>query len=86
MPTLSTFYSIIILMYFDDHNPPHFHVRYAGSKAIVDIETLKIIGGSLPARAERFVAEWATDHRSELRENWDLCTKRLQPKPIAPLP
>ena len=86
MPTLSTFYGIVILMYFDDHNPPHFHVRYAGSKAIVEIDTLRVIGGSLPARAERFVVEWASEHKAELRENWELCTKLMQPKPIAPLP
>ena len=28
MPEISTFYGIIISMFFSDHNPPHFHVKY----------------------------------------------------------
>ena len=28
MPEISKFYGIIIYMYIDDHNPPHFHVWY----------------------------------------------------------
>ena len=28
MPEISRFLGIIITMYFDDHDPPHFHVRY----------------------------------------------------------
>lgn len=28
MPELSRFLGIAILMYFNDHNPPHFHVKY----------------------------------------------------------
>jgi hypothetical protein len=28
MPTISRFFGILIQMYFDDHNPPHFHVKY----------------------------------------------------------
>lgn len=28
MPTISTFYGILIRMFFNDHPPPHFHARY----------------------------------------------------------
>lgn len=28
MPEISRFYGIIIYMYLQDHNPPHFHARY----------------------------------------------------------
>jgi len=27
MPEISRFLGIVITMYFNDHNPPHFHVR-----------------------------------------------------------
>ena len=37
MPEISLFYGIRVTMYYDDHNPPHFHVEYAGNKAIIDI-------------------------------------------------
>jgi hypothetical protein len=36
MPIISTFFGIIIRMYFGDHNPPHFHVEFQGEKATFD--------------------------------------------------
>lgn len=33
MPTISTFYGIVVRMFYRDHSPPHFHVEYAGHKA-----------------------------------------------------
>ena len=32
MPEISRFFGIIIAIYYDDHNPPHFHARYGGQK------------------------------------------------------
>ena len=86
MPTISTFYGIAILMFADDHNPPHFHVRYSGSRAMFRIADMQIIAGSLPPRAVGFVLDWARDHQAELMENWRLCALRSQPNKIAPLP
>jgi len=37
-------------MYFDDHNPPHFHAIYAGNEAEIAIEPIEILEGKLPAR------------------------------------
>jgi len=28
MPELSRFLGIVIYMYFNEHNPPHFHAEY----------------------------------------------------------
>ena len=85
MPTISTFYGLVILMFWDDHNPPHFHVRYASDQALISIDALQIIAGGLPRRAKRMVLEWAKDHQAELMENWQLCKTLQQPKTIAPL-
>ena len=41
----------VIRMYFDDHNPPHFHAAYAGNEAQVGIEPIAILDGALPNRA-----------------------------------
>ena len=84
-PTISTFYGLVILMYWDDHNPPHFHVRYADQQAQIDIAALRIIEGSLPRRAERLALEWAELHKAELMENWELCNRLQTPRKIAPL-
>ena len=86
MPTISIFYGILVQMYWNDHAPPHFHVRYAESKATIAIATLHILTGSLPRRAERLVLEWAADHQKELLENWTLCELKQRPLQIEPLP
>ncbi len=45
MPRVSQFNGIIIAMYYNDHNPPHFHVRYAGHEATIEIDTLDYLEG-----------------------------------------
>lgn len=85
MPTLSTFYGILIQMFWQDHPPPHFHALYAEHEAKIDIRTLEVIEGSLPRRALALVLEWAQEHRTELMEDWSLCTQRQSPKKIEPL-
>jgi len=50
MPEISRFLGIVITMYFNDHNPPHFHVRYEDFRAIVGIDPLELREGHLPPR------------------------------------
>lgn len=85
MPELSRFFGIIVAMFYDDHAPPHFHVRYASHRAILAVETLAIIEGSLPPRALGLVTEWAALHQTELREAWQLARQHAPLKPISPL-
>ena len=75
MPELSRFLGISILMYFDDHNPPHFHVKYNENRAIISIEELKILDGHLPARILGLVIEWAELHKDELLLDWESVKK-----------
>jgi len=70
MPTIAYFYGIAIQMFFDDHNPPHFHARYNRARALVRIADGEIISGELPPTATRLVKEWALSRRLELEENW----------------
>jgi hypothetical protein len=60
MPEVSRFYGIVIKIFYDDHNPPHFHADYGEYEVLVSINTLAIMGGRLPARAFGMVAEWAS--------------------------
>lgn len=48
MPEISLFYGIRVTMYYNDHMPPHFHAEYNGHKALVDINNIQVIKGSLP--------------------------------------
>ncbi len=71
MPEISRFLGIIISMYFDEHNPPHFHAQYNEYRASVDIKNLNITVGSLPAKVRGLVEEWAELHRDELLLMWE---------------
>ena len=70
MPEISRFPGIVIYMYFNDHAPPHFHVRYGEHRAKFAINEGALIEGSLPPRALGLVTEWATIYRMELLRNW----------------
>ena len=86
MPEISRFYGIVIAMFWDDHNPPHFHTRYGGSKAVIEIETLRVLDGRLPPRALGLVVEWASQHSAELMQNWEKAQKCSPLQKIDPLP
>jgi hypothetical protein len=71
MPTISWFFGIAIRMYFNDHNPPHFHAVHDREEAVIAIETGAIVEGRLSPNARRLVQEWALRHREELMDNWN---------------
>ena len=75
MPEISRFYGIIIYMFFDDHNPPHFHVEYQDFEAIIEIES-GIVKGKIPRRALKLIFEWVDIHKDELLENWKKIEER----------
>lgn len=85
MPEICRFLGIIITMYYDDHNPPHFHVKYNDARAKFSIAELQLLEGSLPRKVTALVIEWAFEHRQELMEDWHLMLKREPLKKIAPL-
>ena len=85
MPEISRFFGIVIQMYYKDHDPPHFHVRYSGQRALIAMENLAVIRGHLAPRTLALVREWATLHRAELLADWELARTEAELKPIAPL-
>ena len=42
MPEISRFFGIIIAMFYDEHNPPHFHARYGHTQAAIEIATFRV--------------------------------------------
>ena len=71
MPEICRFLGIVISMYFDEHNPPHFHVRYNDYRAVIGIHDLNLLDGHLPAKVRGLVEEWAEQHQEELLEMWE---------------
>lgn len=70
VPTISRFFGISVAMYFDDHEPAHFHARHPEGTAKVRIDTLEVIESKLGRRQLRLVLAWAELHQDKLRENW----------------
>ncbi len=85
MPQISRFFGIIIYMFFDDHNPPHFHAHYADYKAVIGINDFALLEGKMPAKTLGLIVEWAVIHQKELQKNWELMEKDLPMKKIDPL-
>jgi hypothetical protein len=85
MPEICRFYGIVIAMFYDEHNPPHFHARYGDYKVAVDIHSLVVLEGKFPARALGMLIEWASQHQSELLKDWELARDGKPPRKVEPL-
>jgi hypothetical protein len=83
MPTIAYFYGMAIQMFFNDHNPPHFHVRYGSARALIRIADGRIISGELPPTARRIVEEWTGARRAELEENWRRARAKMPLEKVA---
>ena len=84
MPELCRFLGIVIYMLYDDHVPPHFHAEYGEYKVSVEIGT-GVVDGRFPRRALSALLEWYAEHKTELREDWELAATHQPLKKIAPL-
>ena len=85
MPEISRFFGIVIVMYYRDHPPPHFHAKYGGQTGVFSIADLKLIEGHLPRRVISLVLEWAFEHRDELTGDWELAMGHKPLRKIEPL-
>ncbi|MBM4136584.1 MAG: DUF4160 domain-containing protein [Nitrospira sp.] len=92
MPEISRFFGIVIAIFFDDHNPPHFHVKYGSYSASIRIEDFAVMEGYLPPKALGLVMEWADIHmewadihKDELLKDWELAKAKEPLFQIEPL-
>lgn len=85
MPEISRFYGIIIKMFSDEHNPPHFHAEYAEERATFSIETGQMIQGNISQNRAALITAWAIIHKNELLKNWDTLADGSGAKKINPL-
>lgn len=85
MPEISRFFGIIIAIYYNDHQPPHFHAKYGDQTGVFVISDLRLIEGRLSQRVVALVLEWAFAHREELMLDWELAMARKPLQKIEPL-
>jgi hypothetical protein len=85
MPEISRFFGIIIRMFYDEHEPPHFHADYQGNKAVFDF-CGNVLKGDIKSRtARKLIRDWVDLHAHELMENWELARTDNEIKKISPL-
>jgi hypothetical protein len=78
LPTIAYFLGIAVRMFFNDHDPPHFHARYQGFRARVLIADGDVIDGRLPPKVARLVKEWTILRHEAMVRSW----KRRAPKVV----
>jgi len=70
MPVISTFFGIVIRMYYQEHAPAHFHAEYQGQTGTFDFAGHPMAGDIRSGTARRLIQEWAVTHRAQLEANW----------------
>lgn len=74
MPLLARLGGHSVVMYFNDHPPPHFHVRGPDLDVSVRIDDLEPFAGTLPSKVRDRVQEWAVNHHDALGVAWEHCS------------
>jgi hypothetical protein len=85
MPIISEFYGIKVMMFWNEHMPPHFHAQYGENKILVDIENGTVIKGVFPSKQLKLVLAWCEIHREELMLNWENVLRHVLLNRINPL-
>ena len=81
MPIVSMFDGIKIMLYWDEHPPPHFHAEYAEYRAQIAIDTLRVLKGGLPTPLRK-VRAWAASRKKQLHHGWLQCLDDGSPSKI----
>jgi len=67
--------SLVILMNYNDHSPPHVHVKYQSDvkNYRLEIKTRNWMepGKELPHKLKKMVEIWVEAHEEELLEQWE---------------
>jgi hypothetical protein len=70
VPVISVFFGIVVRMYYQEHEPPHFHAEHQGQQATFDFSGTIMAGGLQSRTARRLIRRWAVLHQSTLEKNW----------------
>ena len=88
MPEIARFFGIVIRMFAEPtaaHHRPHFHASYQEDVAVIAIDRIELVAGTLPPQQRRLVEAWAEIHQDELLADWELLQSGRMPLKIAPL-
>ena len=70
VPIISTFFGIIIRMFYKEHEPAHFHAEHQSQQGKFDFSGKMMVGNIQSKTALDLIRQWATLHRAALELNW----------------
>lgn len=85
MPVVSKFYGIVIRLLALRGLGPRVSAMYQDQEMVVDVETLRVVGGEGPERMRKLVVEWLMQHRAELLRVAGEAKRSGVIRPIPPL-
>jgi len=71
MPEIKRFSGFRLLMFFQDENPPHVHIKGSDFAAKIRLSNGELIAGDAPNRVLRQTRRWLEEHRTELLLLWN---------------
>lgn len=69
MPRIAQVGAATLYVYFNDHNPPHFHAIENDDEMIVAINNLSVMKGTV--LSSRAILHWAEENHAILIAAWD---------------
>lgn len=70
MPTLIQQHNCKVVIYHDDHPPPHVHIKLRdGRDCVVDLQTFSL-KGKVNQREVDTAINWIRNHQQELLAEW----------------
>jgi hypothetical protein len=85
VPIVSVIYGVDVSMFYQEHEPPHYHAEYQGQRAVFDFRG-RVLAGRIRSRtARRLIRQWAIRHGDDLARNWAKLKAGLPLDRIAPL-
>jgi len=71
MPEIKRFSDFKLLMFFQDENPPHVHIKGSDFAAKIRLSNGDLIAGDAPNRVLREARHWLERNRVELLRLWN---------------
>lgn len=70
MPTIAIVEGVRIVIFLNDHLPPHLHALFAGQEAKLSIATGEVLSGKLPRAKLKAIQTWLAANRGEVAYIW----------------
>jgi hypothetical protein len=71
MPEIARLGGFKLLMFFQDENPPHVHIKGSDFAAKMRISNGDLLAGDAPNKVLKQARRWIEQHRVELLAMWD---------------